>query len=36
MVWRPSPMMMGVMGVSLAGVVWPPMLKPADLSCAWK
>ena len=29
MVKRPSPMMMGVIGVSLAGVVWPPMLKPS-------
>src|SRR5271166_3729562 len=29
---RPSPMMMGVIGVSLAGVVWPPMLKPSSPS----
>src|ERR1039458_2280983 len=29
MVRRPSPIMMGVIGVSLAGVVWPPMLKPS-------
>ena len=29
MVLRPSPTMMGVMGVSLFGVVTPPMLKPA-------
>src|SRR2546423_1865551 len=29
MVRRPSPMMMGVMGVSLCGVFCPPMLKPS-------
>jgi len=28
MVKRPSPMMMGVMGVSLAGVFTPPMFEP--------
>ena len=35
-VFRPSPMMMGVMGVSLLGVVRPPMSKPADCSPCWK
>ena len=29
MVSLPSPMIMGVIGVSLAGVVLPPMLKPS-------
>ena len=28
----PSPMMMGVIGVSLAGVFTPPMLKPSPPS----
>ncbi len=32
MVSLPSPMMMGVIGVSLAGVVSPPMLKPSSPS----
>ena len=36
MVRRPSPMMMGVMGVSLAGVVRPPMSKPAAASCCFE
>ena len=36
MVARPSPMMMGVMGVSLAGVVRPPMSKPAAASCGFE
>ena len=29
---RPSPTMIGVMGVSLAGVMLPPMLKPSSPS----
>ena len=33
---RPSPTMMGVMGVSLAGVSTPPILNPASASCCLK
>ena len=33
---RPSPTMMGVMGVSLAGVLTPPILNPASASCCLK
>ena len=33
---RPSPTMIGVIGVSVAGVFTPPMLKPARLSSPWK